>query len=247
MALSSTPKNPYSSGEQAQNIRAEKIKVLTAVAELGTEGYEIYDQARQAIQEAKGDTPKAISSHAPVALIQSISDRHTEHLDVAMAAIKSLREAEGAYYGTASSSIGTYMDQAAADRSGATQYGQNLDMFESRGRELQLNTRPYALRARPPVRSGGGGGGGRRGGSGSGFSGALTVPQGTLEDYTGVTLGGDIGRLASSSIRNIQAMAGSGSSRPSTSVAGFQLRGVRPKAKQPQLSPGVRSFMSRFR
>lgn len=189
MALSETPDNPFAGDDQANNIKAEKVEVLRMLAEHGTKGYEIYDEARTALQSHEEAVAGKIDSgrYAPTALLKSIAGRHTQSLRTAIEAVKNLRAAEGDYFGSLSSSTGTFMDSAAADRSGDALFQENLQTFLSRGRELDSETRPYDLRARPheyyPSRSGRGGGGG------GGFSsGPTTVPLGLLSEFTGADL-----------------------------------------------------------
>lgn len=191
MALSETPSNPFATGEVEGNIREEKIEVLRMLAEHGTRGYKIYDDARTSLAAQEELTTDRIDSgrtrFAPVALLQGLADRHNAVLRGAMNAVQNLRRAEEGFFGEVTSSAGEVMDMAIADRSGARQYDQDLESFLSRGRELESNTRPYDLRARRPERTGGGGGGR---GSGSGFvnNRPVTIPLDLLNRFSGVDL-----------------------------------------------------------
>lgn len=181
--LSETPTNPFSDGSLQSSIREEKVKVLRMIAEKGTEGYAIYDQARQNLQRVKGATSETIGGgdrSAPVSLLKSIAGRHTQHLDTAMRAVGDLRAAEQAYYSSATQANAGFMDAALNDQSGTLLHQEGVSLLDSRGREAESNTRPYDLRARRPVDLSGGG----SGGSGSGFvnsgSGRTTIPLGLL-------------------------------------------------------------------
>ncbi len=183
--MDETPSSPH--GGQKESIRQERIKVLELIAKHGQAGYAIYDQARENLQQVEAETGAKISRHAPVALLKSLAGRHTEHLDATMQAIQQLRVAEGARNQSLSSATGTYMEAAATDQSGAGQFAEDLERFQSQTREAEYDIRPYDMRARA---SSGGGGGGSGGFDPLAGTTSSTLPLGLLNEYTPMNVGG---------------------------------------------------------
>lgn len=182
------PTNFFDNEAFSESTKDEKLKLLRLIADHGTEGQRIYDEARtrwgaRDAETVAGVPGKQVGGGVPANLLKEVETEYQVsqqvYRDVLAQAQVATKNAE--YRQHAANAM--YADLAAGDE-GVLWQEQNRDIED-------FNAERAALRAAGRGGGGGGGGGGRRGGRGGGgfgwpgFSGGgedLTLPVGFFDD-----------------------------------------------------------------